>query len=106
MLRPIRLFPVMLCKPSRCAASATWFGGADDSNSIMGVVKGLFICFCGIACINLWSRGNALGKVNTENDVYIPVAALRKRARDPRTDGFVDGFSEAEEAQNTEGRRS
>ncbi|RNF18676.1 uncharacterized protein Tco025E_04372 [Trypanosoma conorhini] len=104
MLRPVRSFPVALCTPRRYAASAKWFSNANDANSFMGALKGVLLCLCGIACINLWFRGSVLGKVNTENDVYIPVAALRTKVHEPRTDGFVDGLDAVERGDNTQRR--
>ncbi|CBH16943.1 hypothetical protein, unlikely [Trypanosoma brucei gambiense DAL972] len=80
----------------REAASATWFGGTEATGSWKRSLKGAAVCLCGIACINVCFRGNALGKVHTESDVYIPAAAFRSRTREPPADGFVDGASQFE----------
>ncbi|KEG14189.1 hypothetical protein DQ04_00581070 [Trypanosoma grayi] len=85
-----------LCMPRRGAASATWFGGTSSSDSLMGTVKGLVGCLCGIGLVNLWCRGNLLGQVETESDVCIPLATLRAHVPEPTNDGFVDGSSDSE----------
>ncbi|KAH9586423.1 hypothetical protein LSM04_001329 [Trypanosoma melophagium] len=80
-----------LWTPCRNVASKTWFASGDTSNSFRGVMKGFTVCLCGIALINLFFRGNILGKVESEKDVYIPILAFRSRVPEPTTDGFVDG---------------
>ncbi|ORC91812.1 uncharacterized protein TM35_000054080 [Trypanosoma theileri] len=80
-----------LCTSCRSMASNAWFAGGDTSTSFTGILKGFTTCVCGIACINLCFRGNIWGQVESEKDVYIPIAAFRSRVPEPTTDGFVDG---------------
>lgn len=48
-------------------------------------------CICGVMFINILFRGNVMGRVNAESDIYIPLALLRTEIPVPKTDGFVDG---------------